>query len=258
MDIQIRPHFEWPVYHRYRLEEPDPGVEYIDPPFGGYKIVPDSEAFDWKEPLENDPNLPERFADLYENPSADKFLEFARAFGTLEIPNKGEPYSDLGHWWMMSSEIHSWVVGSWQAENELAEAMRSRIEQTGKTVLKKKVDEGGRTWRLIGPARAGFTAEEFEYLTCPERKIGLLIGNLMPLLDHDLETGKMRFSVAPQSLLSAMALQLVHNFGPKSWRQCPNCSMHFPVGPGTGNRKNRIYCSDSCRYQDRDRKKKRT
>ena len=258
MKITVQPHFEWPVYHRYRLEDPESDVEYIDPPFGGHKIVPDSETFDWKQPLNIDPNLCERFAVLHQDPSAAKFLEFARAFGTLELPGEGVSFTELGYWWITSIEFNSWITGSWQAENELAEAKRSQIEQTGRTVLTTEVDENGQTRRLTVPARVGLNSEQFEFLRSPERNLEILIGNLSPILDLDSETGKMRFTIAPQSLLSAMALQLVNNFGPKNWKICPNCLNYFAVGPGTNYRKNRQYCSDSCRYKDRDRKKKRT
>lgn len=258
LEFQTRIKFEWPVYRKYRLEKPSPGDEYMEPSFGGYKIVPDSDKFDWREPLTIDPSLCERFASLYENPSADRFLDFAESFGTLEQPDENNIYPDLGHWWMLAADFHSWVTGSWQAENELAEAKRSRIEKSGKTVLSTVVDKDGRTWNYTGPAKPGLNSEDFAYLRSPDRKLGILMGDLTPLLDYEEETDNIRWAFFPKSLASAMATQLVRQFGPKFWKKCRNCSTPFRVGPGTGNRRNKIYCDAPCRYSARDKKNKKT
>lgn len=59
---------------------------------------------------------------------------------------------------------------------------------------------------------------------------------------------KARFKMVPNSLLAAMWLQLA-NASTKStaFKQCEFCPHWFPVGPGTGRKPSKRFCSNRCR-----------
>jgi hypothetical protein len=67
-------------------------------------------------------------------------------------------------------------------------------------------------------------------------------------IEADPVPAKSRFKLVPTSLLAAMWLQLA-NAGTKStaFKQCEFCPHWFPVGPGTGRKPSKKFCSNRCR-----------
>lgn len=65
-----------------------------------------------------------------------------------------------------------------------------------------------------------------------------------------------KFKLVPTSLLAAMWLQLA-NSGTRGiiFKQCEFCPHWFPVGPGTGRKPSKRFCSDRCRVAWNRRRK---
>ncbi len=65
---------------------------------------------------------------------------------------------------------------------------------------------------------------------------------------HEVVPKKSNFKLVPQSLLAAMWFQL-GNYATKgaALKQCEFCPRWFPVGPGTGRKPSKRFCSTRCR-----------
>ena len=65
---------------------------------------------------------------------------------------------------------------------------------------------------------------------------------------HEVVPKKSKFQLVPQSLLAAMWFEL-GNYATKgtALKQCEFCPKWFPVGPGTGRKPSKRFCSDKCR-----------
>ena len=65
--------------------------------------------------------------------------------------------------------------------------------------------------------------------------------------------------VDPTTLLSAIWLQVAGELTEgTNYRKCRHCPNWFPVGPGTGHKQTKIFCSDRCRVAWNRRKGKET
>lgn len=59
-----------------------------------------------------------------------------------------------------------------------------------------------------------------------------------------------KLTVVPYTLLAAMWLQVAtHSVRATQFRQCESCLTWFPIGPGTGGRSTKRFCSPRCRVK---------
>jgi hypothetical protein len=86
-----------------------------------------------------------------------------------------------------------------------------------------------------------------------------LEGKAMPRLLHHLGLGRLVMQIVPNSLLTAMWLQLAHAIaGSKQYRACKECAGWFEIsGDDDGRTARRLFCSDPCKSRDYRRRKER-